>query len=84
MFRRRDFDLVTVSTNYPDERPMYSRRFNNSTLPAVTWCSPVFASEGTYALQAAVDSHWVAGVPVGWSAAARGFKVKRRDTLRAV
>jgi thiol-disulfide isomerase/thioredoxin len=28
MFRRRDFDLVTISTNYPDEK---KRRFENAS-----------------------------------------------------
>jgi thiol-disulfide isomerase/thioredoxin len=60
MFRRRDFDLVTVATNYPDEKAgvikiLQEQRASSRNLQ--------FASEDTYALQAAFDAHWDAGVP---------------------
>jgi thiol-disulfide isomerase/thioredoxin len=60
MFRRRDFDLVTVSANYPDEKNgvlkvLQDQRASSRNL--------LFASEDTYALQAAFDAHWEAGVP---------------------
>jgi peroxiredoxin len=60
MFRRRDFDLVTVSTNYPDEKngvikTLQSQHASSRNLQ--------FASEDTYAMQAAFDAKWDAGVP---------------------
>jgi thiol-disulfide isomerase/thioredoxin len=60
MFRRRDFDLVTVSTNYPDEKTGVLK-----TLQAQHASSRnlQFASDDTYALQAAFESKWDGGVP---------------------
>ena len=60
MFRRRNFDLVTISTNYPDEKTGVLK-----TLQAQHASSRnlQFASEDTYALQAAFDAKWDAGVP---------------------
>ena len=60
MFRRRDFDLVTISTNYPDEKNGVLK-----TLQAQHAASRnlQFASDDTYALQAAFDAKWDAGVP---------------------
>jgi len=60
MFRRRDFDLVTVSTNYPDEKNGVMK-----TLQAqhATSRNLMFGSDETYALQAAFDAKWDAGVP---------------------
>jgi peroxiredoxin len=60
MFRRRDFDLVTVSTNLPDEKAgvmklLQAQHASNRNLQ--------FATEDTYGLQAAFDPHWEAGVP---------------------
>jgi peroxiredoxin len=60
MFRRRDFDMVTISTNYPDEK--------NGVLKLLqaqhaTSRNLQFASDDTYALQAAFDARWDAGVP---------------------
>ena len=60
MFRGRDFDLVTVNTNYPDERPgvisvLEKQHASNRNLQ--------FASEDTYAMQAAFDPKWESGVP---------------------
>jgi peroxiredoxin len=60
MFRRRDFDLVMVSTNLPDEKAgvmktLQAQHASNRNLQ--------FATEDTYGLQAAFDSHWEAGVP---------------------
>jgi len=60
MFRRRDFDLVTVSTNLPDEKAgvmklLQAQHASNRNLQ--------FATEDTYGLQAAFDAHWEAGVP---------------------
>jgi peroxiredoxin len=60
MFRRRDFDLVTISTNYPDEKTGVLK-----TLQAQHASSRnlQFASEDTYAMQAAFESKWDGGVP---------------------
>ncbi|HYL74152.1 MAG TPA: redoxin family protein [Bryobacteraceae bacterium] len=60
MFRRRDFDLVTVSTNMPDEKAGVMK-----TLEAqhATSRNLQFATADTYALQAAFDAHWESGVP---------------------
>ena len=60
MFRRRDFDLVTVSTNLPDEKAgvmklLHAQHASNRNLQ--------FSTEDTYGLQAAFDPHWEAGVP---------------------
>ncbi|HEX3877693.1 MAG TPA: redoxin family protein [Bryobacteraceae bacterium] len=60
MFRLRDFDLVTVATNLPDERPgvlkaLQKQHASNTNLQ--------FASDDTYAMQAAFDSKWNSGVP---------------------
>ena len=60
LFRRRDFDLVTVSTNYPDEKTgvlkiLQSQHASSRNLQ--------FASEDTYAMQAAFDAKWNSGVP---------------------
>ncbi|HXK06027.1 MAG TPA: redoxin domain-containing protein [Verrucomicrobiae bacterium] len=60
MLRRRDFDLVTVSANYPDERAGVLK-----TLQAQHASSRnlLFASDDTYAMQAAFEPRWEAGVP---------------------
>ncbi len=60
MFRRRDFDLVMVSTNLPDEKAgvmklLQSQHASSRNLQ--------FASDDTYGLQAAFDAHWESGVP---------------------
>jgi peroxiredoxin len=60
MFRHRDFDLVMISTNLPDEKTgvmktLQAQHASNRNLQ--------FATEDTYGLQAAFDSHWEAGVP---------------------
>jgi thiol-disulfide isomerase/thioredoxin len=60
MFRRRDFDIVTVSTNYPDEKTGVLK-----TLQAQHASSRnlQFGSDDTYALMAAFDAKWDSGVP---------------------
>ena len=60
MFRRRDFDLVTVSTNYPDERAGVLKLLQKQHASSRNL---QFASDDTYALQAAFDAKWDAGVP---------------------
>jgi thiol-disulfide isomerase/thioredoxin len=60
MYRHRDFDMVTVATNYPDEKNGVLK-----TLQAqhASGRNLQFASDDTYALQAAFDAKWDAGVP---------------------
>lgn len=60
MFRLRDFDLVTISTNLPDERPGVMKLLQTQHASSRNL---QFATEDTYGLQAAFDSHWEAGVP---------------------
>jgi len=60
MFRRRDFDLVTVSANLPDEaagvmRILQQERASSRNLQ--------FATDDTYGLQAAFEKKWEGGVP---------------------
>lgn len=60
MYRNRDFDMVTVATNLPDERPGVLKalqKFHASTR------NLQFASNDTYAMQAAFDARWESGVP---------------------
>ena len=60
MFRRRDFDLVMVSTNYPDEKAGVMKILQEQHASSRNL---MFGSEDTYALQAAFDAKWDAGVP---------------------
>jgi thiol-disulfide isomerase/thioredoxin len=60
MFRGRDFDLVTVATNLPDERAGVIKALEKQH---ATSKNLHFASEDTYAMQAAFDAKWEAGVP---------------------
>jgi thiol-disulfide isomerase/thioredoxin len=60
MFKNRDFDMVTVATNMPDEKTGVLK-----TLQAqrATGRNLLFDSTDTYAMQAAFDAHWDSGVP---------------------
>ncbi len=60
MYRGRDFDYVTVSANLPDERPGVLRAIEKQH---ATSRNLQFASDDTYAMQAAFDPKWEAGVP---------------------
>jgi thiol-disulfide isomerase/thioredoxin len=60
MFRSRDFDMVTVAANLPDEKPgamkfLLKQHASGRNL--------IFASTDTYAMQAAFDPKWESGVP---------------------
>jgi len=60
MFRNRDFDMVTVSTNMPDEKAgviKFLQKHHASSR------NLIFGSTDTYALQAAFDPKWESGVP---------------------
>ena len=60
MYRVRSFDLVTVSTNMPDEKngvlEMLEKQHASSR-------NLLFGSDDTYALQAAFDPKWKSAVP---------------------
>ncbi len=60
MFRTRDFDMVTVATNLPDEKPGVMKFLQKQHAGTRNL---IFASDDTYAMQAAFDPKWEAGVP---------------------
>jgi peroxiredoxin len=60
MYRGRDFDLVTVATNLPDEKPGVVKALDKQH---ASTRNLQFASDDTYAMQAAFDAKWEAGVP---------------------
>jgi peroxiredoxin len=60
MYGVRDFSLVTVSTNMPDEKPSVTRFLNKMH---ATSRNLLFASDDTAALQAAFDPKWESAVP---------------------
>ena len=60
MFRNRDFDLVTVSTNLPDEKAGVLKELEKQHASSRNL---QFASDDTYAMQAAFDAKWESGVP---------------------
>ena len=60
MFRKRDFDYVTISTNLPDEKPGVLKALRKEH---ASTRNLQFASDDTYAMQAAFDAKWESGVP---------------------
>jgi peroxiredoxin len=60
MFRGRDFDMVTVATNLPDEKDGVIKALDKQH---ATGRNLQFASTDTYAMQAAFDPKWESGVP---------------------
>ncbi len=60
MFRHRDFDLVTVAANYPDEKAGVLKLLQQQH---ASGRNLLFASEDTYAMQAAFEPKWEGGVP---------------------
>ncbi len=60
MFRRRDFDLVTVAANYPDEKAGVLKLLQQQHASSRNL---QFASDDTYAMQAAFEAKWDAGLP---------------------
>jgi peroxiredoxin len=60
MFRRRDFDLVTVAANLPDERAGVMRILQQEHASSRNL---LFGTEDTYGLQAAFEPSWQGGVP---------------------
>ena len=60
MYRHRDFDLVMVSANLPDEEPGVMKELERQH---ASTRNLQFASDDTYAMQAAFDAKWDSGVP---------------------
>lgn len=60
MYRRRDFNLVTVAANQPDERPGVMKEVEKQH---ASTRNLIFASTDTSAMQAAFDPKWESGVP---------------------
>jgi thiol-disulfide isomerase/thioredoxin len=60
MYRLRDFDMVMVSTNMPDEKPGVIKALEKQHASSRNL---LFASDDTYAMQAAFNPKWEAGVP---------------------
>jgi hypothetical protein len=60
-YRSRDFELVTVSTNSPDEKDAVLAFLTKEHAGAVR--NLQFASDDIYGLQAAFDPTWDSGVP---------------------
>jgi thiol-disulfide isomerase/thioredoxin len=60
MYKGRDFELVTVATNMPDEREGVVKALEKQH---ATSRNLHIASDDVYAMQAAFDAKWEAGVP---------------------
>jgi thiol-disulfide isomerase/thioredoxin len=60
MYRLRDFDMVTVSTNMPDERAGVLKRLEQLHASSRNL---LFGSTDTDAMQSAFDPKWQSGVP---------------------
>ncbi|HUO33256.1 MAG TPA: hypothetical protein VMU80_28845, partial [Bryobacteraceae bacterium] len=60
MYRKRQFDMVTVSVNYPDESKGVLRFLNAQHASTKNL---IFATNETYDQMAAFDPTWDAGVP---------------------
>ena len=60
MYRLRDFDMVTVSSNMPDEKAGVLKALQKQHASSRNL---MFGSDDTYAMQAAFDPKWEAGVP---------------------
>ena len=76
MFRNRDFDMVMVSTNMPDEqtgvmKELKKQHASNRNLQ--------FASDDTYAMQAAFEPKWQSGVPFTMVIAPGGAVIYQKE-----
>ncbi|MGB7758231.1 MAG: redoxin domain-containing protein [Bryobacteraceae bacterium] len=60
MYRHRDFTMVTVAANYPDEKAGVLKVLQQEH---ASGRNLYFASNDTYAMQAAFEAKWDAGVP---------------------
>jgi peroxiredoxin len=76
MFRRRDFDLVMVAANLPDEKPGVLKMLEKMHASSRNL---QFGSEDTYAMQAAFDPKWESGVPFTMVIAPDGKVLYRKE-----
>lgn len=76
MYRLRDFDMVMVSANMPDEKEGVMKLLNREH---ASGRNLLFGSTDTYAMQAAFDPKWDSGVPYT-VLLAPGGKVLYRET----
>jgi peroxiredoxin len=76
MYRLRDFDMVMVSANMPDEKEGVMKLLNREH---ASGRNLLFGSTDTYAMQAAFDPKWDSGVPYT-ILLAPGGKVLYRET----
>jgi len=76
MYRRREFDMVTVSTNMPDEKEGVLKELQKQH---ASGRNLQFASTNTYALQAAFDPKWESGVPFTMLVAPDGKVVYKKE-----
>jgi peroxiredoxin len=76
MYRLRDFDMVMVSANMPDEKEGVMKLLNREH---ASGRNLLFGSTDTYAMQAAFDPKWDSGVPYT-VLIAPGGKVLYRET----
>jgi thiol-disulfide isomerase/thioredoxin len=60
MYRLRDFDMVMVASNLPDEKAGVLKALQKQHASSRNL---LFGSDDTYAMQAAFDPKWEAGVP---------------------
>ncbi len=76
MYRKRPFDLVTVSINYPDEEPAVRRFLEAQHASSRNLLS---ASMDPYELMHAFDPDWGGGVPYSMVIAPGGAVLHRQD-----
>jgi peroxiredoxin len=76
MYRTREFTLVTVSANAPDERPSVTKFIESQH---ATTRNLLFASADTYGLQAAFDAKWGSALPYTVLIAPDGKVLYRRE-----
>jgi peroxiredoxin len=76
MFRHRDFEMITVSANLPDEKPGVLKALEKQH---ASGRNLQFGSEETYAMQAAFDPKWESGVPFTMLIAPDGKVLYRKE-----
>jgi peroxiredoxin len=76
MYRGRDFELVTVSANLPDEKPGVIKALEKQHASSRNL---QFASDDTYAMQAAFDPKWESAVPYTMLIAPDGKVIYRKQ-----
>ncbi len=76
MYRGRDFEMVTVSANLPDEKLGVIKALEKQQASSKNL---QFASDDTYAMQAAFDPSWEAGVPFTMLIAPDGKEIYQKQ-----